>query len=172
VKSPDSAARSRNPQSAVRNPQSAVRNPRLVLRAWRLSPAERLLALEASAWLTLACGAVRVLPRRWFGRLLQRAPTVRGRHELNDLALSMIERVARVHPLRPLCLEQAIAGRWMLARRGQASTLVIGASLPFAAHAWLEVDGRSAAPAGYERIWSDSGLRTAGSGSRGTDSGR
>ena len=72
----------------------------------------------------------------------------------------MLTRVVHVHPLRPLCLEQALAGKWLLARHGHASTIVIGAKGPqFEAHAWLEVgdEGPSLLPltsaAGYQPIW-------------------
>ena len=45
------------------------------------------------------------------------------------------------------CLTQAIAGRWLLARRGYASDLKMGVRRKddgegIAAHAWLEMDGR------------------------------
>ncbi|MDT0631225.1 lasso peptide biosynthesis B2 protein [Rubrivirga sp. S365] len=43
------------------------------------------------------------------------------------------------------CLTQAIAGRWLLARKGYPSTLRLGVRRDedgIGAHAWLEVDGR------------------------------
>jgi hypothetical protein len=52
---------------------------------------------------------------------------------------------SRVVP-KASCLTQALALRWMLNRRGIASTLRFGVARPdgqkLAAHAWLECDGR------------------------------
>jgi hypothetical protein len=51
-----------------------------------------------------------------------------------------IDAAARRTPWRSKCLEQAIAGKWMLRRRGIASTMYLGVvHNPFEAHAWLRV---------------------------------
>ena len=64
---------------------------------------------------------------------------------------AMLERVARVTWWRSLCLEKAIAGRWMLRRRGIASTIYVGmakSAQGFVAHAWLVGEGQTVTGAG------------------------
>jgi hypothetical protein len=133
-----------------------LRPESLVRRLWRLPRPEKLLAAESAIALTLACAAVRCSPRGSVRRLLRDVPPRRNGMRSGssaDSVLRMVERVAHVHPWRPLCLERALAGRGMLARRGWASTLVIGARQPdFEAHAWLEVDGRVSPPADISRF--------------------
>jgi hypothetical protein len=142
--------------SFVPRPESLVR------RAWRLTAFEKLLAVEAAVALTAACAIVRCSPGPLIGSILRGRPTGRRpARAVNVNASSIAVAIARVaphHPFRPQCLEQALASRWMLARRGQPSRLVIGARQhAFEAHAWLEVNGRvlrEAAHAGrYEPIW-------------------
>jgi hypothetical protein len=49
---------------------------------------------------------------------------------------------AAFYPRRALCLEQSLALYAMLRRAGAPATLRIGARpVPFAAHAWVEIDG-------------------------------
>jgi hypothetical protein len=63
----------------------------------------------------------------------------------------MVERVARFTCWRSMCLEKALAGRWMLRRRGIASTVYVGMArqgLEFVAHAWLVGEGRTLTGAG------------------------
>lgn len=71
-----------------------------------------------------------------------------------------VRRAAQVVP-GASCLTQALAAQVMLARRGWASALVIGVDRggdAFAAHAWLEIDGRpvlggtDASLAGHARL--------------------
>ena len=53
-----------------------------------------------------------------------------------------VERTAALLPLRARCIEQSIAMLVLCRRRGIPCRLQIGARpLPFAAHAWVEVDG-------------------------------
>lgn len=64
----------------------------------------------------------------------------------------MVERVARATPFRALCLQQAIAVRRMLTRRGLRATVLLGVSRiaadraeprdGTAAHAWVKVGAR------------------------------
>lgn len=64
----------------------------------------------------------------------------------------VVERVARSAPFRALCLQQAIAVRRMLARRGLRATVLLGVSRMaadraeprngIAAHAWVKVGAR------------------------------
>jgi len=63
----------------------------------------------------------------------------------------MLERVSRSTWWRSMCLEKALAGRWMLRRRGIASTMYIGMARKgqeFIAHAWLVGDGQTITGAG------------------------
>jgi hypothetical protein len=59
---------------------------------------------------------------------------------------AMLERVARHTWWRSMCLEKALAGRWMLRRRGIPSTMYVGMAKRegnFIAHAWLVGEGRT-----------------------------
>lgn len=49
-----------------------------------------------------------------------------------------IERASRYRDATDQCLARGLAMRAMLARRGLAADLVIGVTLPFAAHCWLQ----------------------------------
>jgi hypothetical protein len=69
------------------------------------------------------------------------APPGRGQAERIG---AMLERAARVTLWRSMCLEKALAGKWMLRRRGIASTMYVGMARrgpEFVAHAWLVGDG-------------------------------
>ena len=59
----------------------------------------------------------------------------------HDTILSAVQRAADLHPLRPRCLEQALASRTMLRWCGDRARVVIGVSTgaQFSAHAWVEV---------------------------------
>jgi hypothetical protein len=78
----------------------------------------------------------------------------------------------RLFPERP-CLVQALAARWLLARRGIASDLHIGVLKnddALEAHAWLERDGRvlvggAASPAVFHPLF---GPRAASAGPNST----
>ena len=50
-----------------------------------------------------------------------------------------------------MCLEKALAGKWMLRRRGIASTMYVGMARKgseFIAHAWLVGEGQTLTGAG------------------------
>ncbi|WP_232286665.1 lasso peptide biosynthesis B2 protein [Pelobacter propionicus] len=115
----------------------------------RRNGAERLLLLEA----LLLLGVVRILiltiPFRWLAVSLGRRMTESGLH-LTPSALrqaSMIGQAVRsaagTTPWKSVCLPQAVAGKWMLKRRGINATLYLGVakadnrSENLAAHAWL-----------------------------------
>jgi hypothetical protein len=52
-----------------------------------------------------------------------------------------------------MCLEKALAGRWMLRRRGIPSTMYVGMAKRdggFIAHAWLVGEGRTVTGGGAE----------------------
>jgi hypothetical protein len=64
---------------------------------------------------------------------------------------AIVERVARTTPWRSMCLEQALAGKWMLRRRGIDSTMYVGMARrgeQFVAHAWLVSQGQTLTGAG------------------------
>ncbi|HVV44135.1 MAG TPA: lasso peptide biosynthesis B2 protein, partial [Bryobacteraceae bacterium] len=66
---------------------------------------------------------------------------------------AMLERVARHTWWRSMCLEKALAGRWMLRRRGIPSTMYVGMAKRdgnFIAHAWLVGEGRTVTGASTE----------------------
>lgn len=110
----------------------------------RLSWADRALVVEAAAWLALARVAVRTLP---LGRLAPRLGRRMAESPFDVRAGEVPRRVAwavgaaaRRTPWRTKCLEQALAGKMMLRRRGVPSTMYLGvAHRPFEAHAWLRV---------------------------------
>jgi hypothetical protein len=55
----------------------------------------------------------------------------------------LVQDVATLVPWRAQCLEQSLMLYVWLRRRGIAADLRLGAqALPFAAHAWIEIDGR------------------------------
>jgi transglutaminase superfamily protein len=62
-----------------------------------------------------------------------------------------VEHVARFTWWRSMCLEKALAGKWMLRRRGIASTMYVGMARKgseFIAHAWLVGEGQTLTGAG------------------------
>ena len=62
-----------------------------------------------------------------------------------------VERVARFTWWRSMCLEKALAGKWMLRRRGISSTMYVGMARKgseFIAHAWLVGEGQTLTGAG------------------------
>lgn len=102
---------------------------------------------EAALALTVAEAAIRWAPLRWMGRGL-------GRHNVESPAANTPELTDRVRQIgwalrtaaRHLswncrCLAQALAGRWMLKRRGIPSTVYLGVGRGrrewLDAHAWL-----------------------------------
>lgn len=114
-----------------------------------LDRADRVATLEAMALLVYARLLIaNVPPRRWrtrFGAVADRmgisSPTA-------DLASVRRVRLAVARALRnvpgaPNCLPQALAGRWMLQRRGIASSLFLGSQRDEHGvarfHAWLKV---------------------------------
>lgn len=66
----------------------------------------------------------------------------------------MVERAARITWWRSMCLEKALAGKWMLRRRGIPSTMYVGMARQehgFVAHAWLVGEGKTLTGAGKTR---------------------
>ncbi len=55
-----------------------------------------------------------------------------------------LEKIAPAMPFRAMCLEKALAGQWMLRRRGIRTTLFLGMAKEgstYLAHAWLRCNG-------------------------------
>lgn len=109
-----------------------------------LSPRDRALLGEAFACLALARLATLLLPFRVVARGLgahneesTRAEPATARARRVGAAVAV---AARRTPWRSLCLEQAVAAKAMLRRRGIPSTLYLGVTAaPFEAHAWVRV---------------------------------
>ena len=106
---------------------------------------QRLLLLEAALFLGLARLALLTLP---FGRIapwLQRSPDSDRRDTTAVRAVGQAVTIAaRNVPWNAVCLPQAMAAKAMLARRGQGSTLHLGAARAgsgLTAHAWLVAGG-------------------------------
>jgi hypothetical protein len=123
-----------------------VRLVRKLGRFLQMTNRQHLLLMEAALFLGLARLALLTLP---FGRValwLRRSPD-RGPCDLATM-LAVRQAVivaARNVPWNAVCLPQAMAAKAMLARRGQGSTLYLGAARAesggLTAHAWLVADG-------------------------------
>lgn len=116
-------------------------------------PITRQLALmEALVLLVVAWLLTRVSPYSWWARSLGPAGGVRessapvNETEKSQIVCWAVETAVRQLPWKIVCLPQAMAGKWMLARRKVDSTLCIGVRKPPAPvssgaemHAWLAV---------------------------------
>lgn len=111
------------------------------------SRADRSLAVTCFRAVIAAGALVKLRPYRDLRKRLQTAPAVAEQHPRPSQPhiLKVLAAVARRMPWAT-CLIQAIAAQNVLANYGYASTLRIGVSADakgeFAAHAWLEQDGR------------------------------
>ncbi len=113
---------------------------KLARASWR----DRGLLVEAAAWLAVARLAILALPFRRIaprlGRAMNESPASEPRLELGRRVGWAISVASRYAPWRTRCLEQAVAAKAMLRRRGVASTLYLGLARRDAggeAHAWL-----------------------------------
>ncbi|HEX8744014.1 MAG TPA: lasso peptide biosynthesis B2 protein [Thermoleophilaceae bacterium] len=110
----------------------------------RLASRDGARAAEAVAYLALARAAVIAVPFRVLARRLGVAqaetPASAGPPPASLRVAWAVDAAARRVPWRSECLEQAIAAKAMLRRRGIESTLYLGmARDPVVAHAWLRV---------------------------------
>lgn len=113
---------------------------------------DRLLLLEALAWLCWVKFLLVCVPFRWIApylgrRMVQSPATVPVDARAHVVRISWaVQSVARRLPLGFVCLPQAIAAKWMLRRRRLASTLYLGLARPeearLSAHAWLRAGDR------------------------------
>ena len=113
------------------------------------SPAERLLLLEAAAWLCLARLAVLILPFRWIAPHLGSHMAAGADTGAVPMAILKgvswaVDRAAHHLPFEVVCLPQAMAAKAMLRRRGIPSILYLGVARHegMKAHAWLRVGDR------------------------------
>jgi Transglutaminase-like superfamily len=133
-------------------------------RFWRLSGAERGIALEAAAALTATWAGLRLFGFRHWNNLLARLATT-GSQNLRAPGPGTIESAraiaclegsaARSLLLRTNCLEQSLVLWWLLRRRGMDVEIRMGARKEagrFEAHAWVEFDGMVLNVAGDEHI--------------------
>jgi len=130
------------------------------LAQFRTKPAsERRLAIEAAFYLAVARLLLVYVPFRRIAPRLARQP--RDAREADPATRADIRRAvttaARHVAWNAACLPQAIAAKFMLARRGCKSTLRLGVGRneagAFAAHAWLEAgDGIVVGEASVEQM--------------------
>ena len=119
----------------------------------RLPLAEQRITLEALATVIAARAAVAALPPAKLSRLVQRAMRSsaprRGRGvptnscTLSSVRIAILRASARIPGAS--CLTQALAGWWLLRRRGIDSELRVGVNRGgegLTAHAWLLVEGQ------------------------------
>jgi len=116
-------------------------------RAWRnYRMADRLLILEAAAWLGLARFYVVWFPFGWLGRWLRKPASGSDQPQLALRVGRAVLTASRHVPWQAACLPQALAAKLMLALRGQGSALHLGAKIDesgaLAAHAWLTCEGK------------------------------
>ena len=108
-----------------------------------LSREEKLAAFEAATLLLLARALVTLVPLRYWRQKFGSLDGEQMGKSCTDtvrLVRRSVSRAMRNAPIGFICLPQALAARWMLARRGVASRLSIGARREegrMALHAWL-----------------------------------
>ncbi|HEX6860745.1 MAG TPA: lasso peptide biosynthesis B2 protein [Caulobacteraceae bacterium] len=116
----------------------------------RMDRLRRGLMVEAVLWLAVARVALLVLPFRVVARRLGKtAPPASAAEAGADgeaLAKAVgwtVQRMAGYVPFRAVCLQQALAAKMMLRRRGVPSVLHLGVASssegPLSSHAWLDV---------------------------------
>lgn len=102
---------------------------------------------EATLLLAGARGLIRFVPYRWWRRAMRpigaRALATERRDRANAMRVALLIRRAAPHmPFLANCLPQALTARWMLARRGTAAELHLGArdtASEIELHAWVTV---------------------------------
>lgn len=124
------------------------------LRSFLRAPmTSKVMALEAALLLLIARLLVLYVPLRHWRRQLTTAEPASSPERPPFLArriARIIHRVAAWVPFKAVCLPQAMAGQWMLRRRGIPSRLSFGArqephetaKIGLQFHAWLSVGGK------------------------------
>lgn len=121
---------------------------RRLYRLYCLTWHKRLLLAEAALLLALARVVIACVPfhriAQWLGTEGSESTTATPApcQAMAENISWSIETMARHVPWQSLCLAQALAASWMLARRGATSTTYFGVATPdqhtlFNAHAWL-----------------------------------
>ena len=106
---------------------------------------QRLVLLEAACNLAAAQVAVRILPFRWLAPRLgslgeasiERPISQEQQREAQQVGWA-VTALARYFPWDAKCLAQAVAGKWMMQRRGIPSTLYLGVERIHGGEKWLE----------------------------------
>lgn len=122
--------------------------PRRLVKFLRLPAAEKGLLIEAAVLLPVARAVIQWVPIRWYAPLLLGRHLAELPHQETAADVDRLRRIARagqvvsdVMPWRNKCFALAMTVKWMLARRGVASVLYLGARTledrGFCAHAWL-----------------------------------
>jgi len=129
----------------------------------RLSWSDRALAVESLAMLAAARLFVKTTPEKKLVARIGGSPVAgqpppsaaaAASASSNSIAVRVgasVEHVARFTWWRSMCLEKALAGKWMLRRRGIASIMYVGMARTgsgFIAHAWLVGEGQTLTGAG------------------------
>jgi len=124
-------------------------SPKLADKWLELDWARRFALFEAAWTLVAAQAAIRLLPFRWIspglGHLAEAndaSPQLSPQQALQAQRIGWaVQALAHRLPWDSRCLAQAVAGKWMLQRRGLPSTLYLGVSHGqenwLEAHAWL-----------------------------------
>jgi Transglutaminase-like superfamily len=111
---------------------------------WKHRIARLPLVLEALCYLAVARTVIRFLPFAFLTNRI-RAPSKPAKdlppHTINSVCAAVSTASNRLAPWA-VCLPQAVAGHWMLRRRGVASVVCFGAGRDpnggLGAHAWLK----------------------------------
>ena len=111
----------------------------------RLDWSQRLVLFEAALYLAAAQAAVHLLPFRWIAPRLGSLGETPNERPINQEQQRQAQQVgwavtalARYIPWDAKCLSQAVAGKWMLQRRGLPSTLYMGVERVHSGEKWLE----------------------------------
>jgi len=124
---------------------------KLWVKFWQLAPVERRLLFGALGSMIGARVGLWLLPLRWILAYLKRLQLQTSEFlensEVSTTQIAWAVRTAGRHlPGGGNCLVQALAGQFMLVRRGVVSQLRIGATKKdgeFKAHAWVEYEGKT-----------------------------
>jgi len=106
---------------------------------------QRLILLEAACYLAAAQIAVHFLSFHWIAPRLgslgeasiERSISQEQQREAQQVGWA-VTALARYFPWDAKCLAQAVAGKWMLQRRGIPSTLYLGVERIHGGEKWLE----------------------------------
>jgi len=117
-----------------------------IARAWRMPWHDRLLLVEATAWLALSSIAIATLPFRYIMSIAAR-PACHS-SPAKEVRMAIVQHIrwsilvcARQLPWGTACFHKGLAAQWMLRRRGVPTVLYYGAALDGAglrSHVWVK----------------------------------